>query len=128
MPRLVVAQNREVVQDTTALAGQVVGDPVPVNGFECANVMLIVHYLWAFGGGGPTEMVRYVAGVSNGRVNWTLLPGLTGSMTAPTGSTTRQVVVPVPPAFVRFRMNALRTGASLLGRTAVDVCVRLANA
>lgn len=128
MPRLVVEQNQDVVRGATALVGPVFSDPILMSGFDRVNMMWIVHYLWAFGGGGPTAMARYAAGMSNDRVNWTPVPGLTDSTTAPTGSTPRQLVVLVLAAYVRFRMNVLPTGTAVLGRTAMDVCVGLASA
>lgn len=129
MPCLVVvAKNQEVVQDATALAGPVFSDPIPMNGFDRVDVMWTVHYLWAFGGGGPTAMARYAAGMSNDRVNWTPVPGLTDSTTASTGSTPRQLVVLVPAAFVRFRMNVIPGGTAVLGGTVMDLHARLDHA
>lgn len=129
MPRLVVvAQNQEVVQDATALAGPVFSDPIPMNDFDRVNVLWIVHYLWAFGGGGPTPMARFAEGMSNDGANWTPVPGLTDSTTAPTGGTPRQLVVLVPAAFVRFRMNVIPGGTAALAGASMDLRVRLDHA
>jgi hypothetical protein len=123
-----VAQNQEVVQDATFLGNHILSDPIEMGRFDRVNVMWTVHYLWAFGGGGPTAEARYAAGMSNDGVHWTPVIGLIDSTTSPTGSTPRQLVVLVPAAFVRFRMNVIPTGTAVLGGASHDLLARLDHA
>lgn len=121
----VIAENQEL----TAMTGPtptIYSDPIPLRDHDTATVTFMVHFLWAYGGGGPSGVVAYMAEVSNDGVHWVDAAALADQATAATAEPKLRSA-DARGTYIRFRMWADVVSGSLVG-AAFDLQVKLEHA